>query len=69
MAVSMNDPNPTLTPTLTLTLTPTPTLPTRCVPGCNMFVDFAEVKDTARYTFPTGPASESGSEQEPPPAR
>jgi hypothetical protein len=40
-----------------------------CVPGCNMFVDFAEVKDTARYTFPTGPASESASEQEPPPAR
>lgn len=40
-----------------------------CVPGCNMFVDFAEVKDTARYTFPTEPAAESASEQEPPKAR
>jgi len=38
-----------------------------CVPGCNMFVDFAEVKETARYTFPIGSPEQSPSE--PPPAR
>ena len=27
-----------------------------CVPGCNMYVDFAEVKETARYAF-DGPAA------------
>ena len=36
-----------------------------CVPGCNMFVDFAELKDTARYSFSTEPASGSASAQEP----
>ena len=33
-----------------------------CVPGCNMYVDFAEVKETARYAF-DGPA---GSTEAPP---
>ena len=33
-----------------------------CVPGCNMYVDFAEVKETARYDF-DGPA---GSTEAPP---
>lgn len=30
-----------------------------CVPGCNMFVDYAEVKDTVRYSFPIAEAAAS----------